>query len=111
MRLAVSNIAWEKHDDPKILKILKDHGVSGIEIAPTKIWNNWSGASSKKAEAYKKRMEEQGFELPAMQAILFGRPELQLFDSRSHPAFFDHITLLAELAYGFGSHVLVFWGT
>lgn len=108
MRLSISNIAWEKHDDQGILKILKSHGVCGIEVAPTKIWNNWKGASYQKARKYRQFMEEQGFKLPAMQAILFGKPELQLFQPTSYPSFFDHIKLLAELAQGFDSYTLVF---
>lgn len=108
MKLAISNIAWEQHDDPAILKLLQDNGVTGIEVAPTKLWQDWKGASHKEAKEYRKTMQEQGFELPAMQAILFGKPELQLFDKTSHTAFLEHIKLVADLANGFGSKVMVF---
>jgi sugar phosphate isomerase/epimerase len=53
-------------------------------------------------------MLDKGFDLPAMQAILFGKPELQLFDKTSHTAFLEHLKLVSELANGFGSKVLVF---
>ena len=108
MKLAISNIAWEQHDDPIILELLKTNGVTGIEVAPTKIWQDWEGASHKGASEYKKAMQAKGFELPAMQAILFGKPELQLFDRTSHSAFLEHIKLVSELANGFGSKVMVF---
>ncbi|MBT4731417.1 sugar phosphate isomerase/epimerase [Candidatus Woesearchaeota archaeon] len=108
MKLAISNIAWEQHDDPDILELLRTNGVTGIEVAPTKLWQDWKGASHKEAKEYKKVMQEQGFELPAIQAILFGRPELQLFDKSSHVAFLEHIKLVADLANGFGSKVMVF---
>ena len=108
MDLAISNIAWEQHDDPGILKILKKHGVTGIEVAPTKVWQDWEGASYKSAREYKEIMQDQGFKLPAMQAILFGQPMLQVFDTSSHDDFFEHIKLVADLANGFGSNVLVF---
>jgi len=108
MKLAISNIAWEQYDDPVILEILKANGVTGIEVAPTKLWQNWKDASHKEAREYKKIMQEQGFELPAMQAILFGKPQLQLFDKTSHNAFLEHIKLVADLANGFGSKVMVF---
>lgn len=108
MRLAISNIAWDQHDDPVILGLLKANGITGIEVAPTKVWADWQGASYKEANRYRKELNEQGFELPAMQAILFGKPELQLFDKSSHMAFLEHIRLVAELANGFGSKVLVF---
>lgn len=108
MKLAISNIAWEQHDDPAILALLRANGVTGIEVAPTKLWQDWNGASHEEARAYKKVMQEKGFELPAMQAILFGKPELQLFDKSSHRAFLEHIKLVADLANGFGSNVMVF---
>jgi len=108
MKLAISNIAWEHHDNPTILAILRANGVTGIEVAPTKLWQDWNCASYKEAKAYKKVMQEKGFELPAMQAILFGKPELQLFDRSSHRAFLEHIKLVADLANGFGSKVIVF---
>jgi len=108
MKLAISNIAWEQHDDPAILALLREKGVTGIEVAPTKLWEDWKGASYKEAREYKNIMNEKGFELPAMQAILFGKPELQLFDKTSHKAFLEHIKLVAELANGFGSKVMVF---
>ncbi len=108
MKLAISNIAWEQHDDPVVLKLLKDNGVTGIEVAPTKLWQDWNGASYKEAREYKNIMKDKGFELPAMQAILFGKPELQLFDKTSHGNFLEHIKLVAELANGFGSKVMVF---
>ena len=108
MKLAISNIAWQKHDDYKTLRILKKYDVLGIEVAPTKLWPNWEGASYKEARKYKDVMKDHGFVLPAMQAILFGKPELQIFDLESHSAFLEHIKLVADLANGFGSKVLVF---
>ena len=108
MKLAISNIAWQQHDDAEILSGLRDRGVRGIEIAPTKIWPEWQGANSEQAALYRRQLLDEGFEVPAMQAILFGRPELQVFDSSSHAAFVDHIKLVADLAAALGVKVLVF---
>ena len=109
MKLAVSNIAWENHDDTDTLKFLRNNSVSGIEVAPTKLWPNWEGSSYKKARAYKKLMEDHGFLMPAMQAIFFGKPELQVFDSTSHVAILEHIKFVANLATGLGNRILI-WG-
>jgi len=108
MKLAISNIAWGQHDNPAILKLLRANAVTGIEIAPTKLWQDWNGASYKKAREYKNMMKDQGFELPVLQAILFGKPELQIFDTTSHGIFLEHIKLISELTNGFGSKVMVF---
>jgi D-psicose/D-tagatose/L-ribulose 3-epimerase len=108
MKLAISNIAWETHNDPLVLRKLRESNISGIEIAPTKVWPNWEGASQKSAESYQRQLAAEGFHIPAMQAILFGKPELQLFDKATHNAFLDHIQLVSDIAAGFGAKVLVF---
>ena len=108
MKAAISNIAWEKHDDPEVLNFLKSSGISGIEIAPTKIWADWSTANYLQAVKYKQFLNNLGFQVPAMQAILFGKPELQVFAVEAHKAFVEHFKLLAELAAALECKTLVF---
>ncbi|MDH5712099.1 MAG: sugar phosphate isomerase/epimerase, partial [Gammaproteobacteria bacterium] len=97
-----------KHDDPVVLSELRNRNVNGIEVAPTKVWPNWQDANEKQATLYRKQLAEEGFEIPAMQAILFGKPELKVFDSNSHPQFLSHISRLADISAALGSSVLVF---
>lgn len=108
MKLAISNIAWDIHNDPLVLNKLRELHVTGIEVAPTKVWPDWTGSNQKNAEIYKKKLIEEGFQIPAMQAILFGKPSLQLFDKNSHNAFIEHIKHVSDIAAGFGAKVLVF---
>ena len=108
MKLSISNIAWNQHDDPEILAGLRERGVSGIEVAPTKIWPEWLNANPQQAAQYREKLSAEGFKIPAMQAILFGRPELQIFDQQTHTLFFDHIKNLADIATALGAKVLVF---
>lgn len=108
MKLAVSNIGWLQHDDPAVLAMMREQGVTGIEVAPTKIWPDWEGANIQTAEAYRRFLVDEGFEVPALQAILFGRPHLQVFQPETHGEFLDHLRLVADLATGLGASVLVF---
>lgn len=107
-KFAVSNIGWAVHDDPAILSMLRSYQVTGIEVAPTKIFPDWQGANATEARRYAVRMRDQGFELPAMQALLFGKPELQLLQPASHAELTDHFRLLADLAAAMDTKVLVF---
>ena len=107
MKLAISNIAWETHSDPLMLAQLRENHVSGIEVAPTKVWPNWEGANQRSAGIYRKLIADEGFCIPAMQAILFGKPELQLFDKATHNAFLDHLRLVSDIAVVLGAKVLV----
>jgi D-psicose/D-tagatose/L-ribulose 3-epimerase len=106
--LAVSNIAWARHDDPRVFALLREFGADGVEVAPTVVWPEWNGATTSAADAYRRRLASEGFEIPALQAILFGRPELQLFDSSGSQALFEHFVFVADLAAALGAKVLVF---
>ena len=108
MKTAISNIAWEKYNDKNILKLLKEFNISGIELAPTKVWPEWNGITKDSIRDLKRYLDGEGFEIPAMQAILFGKPSLQLFNIDSHKDFFDHFKLLAEIAYELDTKSLVF---
>jgi sugar phosphate isomerase/epimerase len=108
MKLAISNIAWERHDDPAVLGMLRQSGASGIEIAPTKVWPSWQGASERAASELRRRLAAEGFCVPALQAILFGRDDLQVFDETTWPAFEEHMRRVAGLAAALGAGVLVF---
>ena len=108
MKLSVSNIAWSKHDDADVLDLLRSEQVSGIEIAPTKIWPGWEGVNKQSVDSYRSFLEGEGFVVPALQAILYGKPELQVFDPNSHHDFLEHFALVADLAVDLGAKVLVF---
>jgi D-psicose/D-tagatose/L-ribulose 3-epimerase len=110
MRLAMSNIGWEQHDDPQVWALLRAHRFTGIEVAPTKVWPDWQGADAKSAAAYRSRLANEGFVVPALQAILFGRPDLNLFETSStgRAAWGEHIARVADLAQALGAQVLVY---
>ncbi len=108
MKLAVSNIAWDIHDDPDIFSLLRENRVQGIEIALTKVWPDWDGANSSSAKEYRKRLSNEGFEVPALQAILFGKPELQLFIPEAKHELIEHMKYISELGSVLGARVLVF---
>lgn len=107
MKLAFSNIAWSPHDSPEVLSLLKKQGVTGIEVAPTKVWPSWEGATPVAAERYGRRLLDLGFEVPALQAVLFNRPEAKLFDHDGEVAFVAHLTHVAELAGALGARAVV----
>lgn len=108
MRLAVSNIAWDRRDDPRVLAFLRDARVDGVEVAPTKIWPGWEGASEASAREHGKTLAGEGLAVPALQALLFGKPGLRVFDPATHAEFLGHMGLVADLARGLGARVLVF---
>lgn len=108
MNLAISNIAWDHSDESIILEKLRDLCVTGIEIAPTMIWPEWESISLKEVSSYREYLNSLGFHVPSMQAILFGKPDLQLFNKESHKKFLDHIRDVADIAGTLDAKILVF---
>jgi sugar phosphate isomerase/epimerase len=106
MKLAVSNIAWDAADEPRLLPLLAASGVTGIEIAPTKIWPDWRGATPADAARWRASLAAKGFAVPALQSILFGRPDLTVFGNPT--GLVAHIAEVAALAGALGAAALVF---
>ncbi len=109
MNLAVSNIAWDRAEQPEILRLLTDQGVVGMEVAPTKLWPDWVGATPAQADSLRQSIEALGLQMPALQSVLFGLPDLQLFGNEdSTRALVAHLAVVAELAAGLGAGAIVF---
>src|SRR5713101_1656342 len=81
MKLAVSNIAWSIDEELAAAQALAHSGVKYIELAPTKQWPDLDKVPAAQAAKLRRFWEDHGFEVVALQAILFGHPELTLFDS------------------------------
>jgi len=108
MRFAFSNIGLADPRDPAALAALRAAGIEGIEVAPTKLWPDWTGATAAAAAEHRTWLAARGFEVPAMQAVLFGRPELKLFgDAPAQRALVAHLVRVADLAATFGARVVV----
>lgn len=109
VKLSVSNIAWNPAEEKEVLDLLSRYGVSGIEIAPTKFWPEWQGADAESARYIRKELASKGFEVPALQAILFGKSELQVFSEPDMQAkLISHIDEVAALADALDARILVF---
>jgi sugar phosphate isomerase/epimerase len=109
VKLAVSNIAWPANQDEAIAKILCDLGVGGIEVAPTKIWPAPLTATDEQIDQYRRFWEARGIAIVASQALLFGKPELTLFensDTRSRTL--DYLKGIVRVCARLGAGALVF---
>jgi len=109
VKLAVSNIAWESSQDDSIADALRREGVSGVEIAPTKWRDRPLEASSSEIAAYRRRWEDRGLPIVSVQALFFGRPDLQLFgEARNRAEMLAYLRAIMRLGAGLGAHAFVF---
>jgi sugar phosphate isomerase/epimerase len=108
-KLAASNIAWAPAEDEAVAAVLSTAGFTGVEIAPTKRWESPIEATKRDIAEYRAVWEKRGLRVVAMQSLLFGRSDLQLFGTTvARRALREYLTSLIEMAAGLGATALVF---
>ena len=81
MKLSISNIAWIQNNDIKMYAKMRELGYSGLEIAPTRIFQNHPYDRLEEARVWAKKLNENyGLIVSSMQSICYGRNE-RLFGS------------------------------
>lgn len=76
MKLSISNIGWSTENDIKVYELMRKHGYSGLEIAPTRIFPEAPYDRVEEAAVWSEKLKEKyGFGIPSMQSIWFGRQE------------------------------------
>jgi sugar phosphate isomerase/epimerase len=109
MKLAVSNIAWPVEFDSAAFEFLARNGISGVEVAPTRVWPHWQGIGSRAVGDLRRLMDSAGLVVSSLQAILFQKPEIRLFGSeQDRRAMREHLRFCADLAASLGAGCLVF---
>jgi sugar phosphate isomerase/epimerase len=109
VRLAASNIGWSAGDDERALALLVEHGLEGLEVAPGRVFGDVARATVADAVRVRREVEARGLRVVAMQALLFGRPELAVFgDEASRRATIDWLEHVIALGAALGAHALVF---
>jgi len=110
MKIAISNIAWEKEDDSRVYSLLNKLGVTGLEISPYRIWEDPFSVSKSEIAAYQSNIKKNyNLEVVAMQALLFGHPELTIFESeKKRIQTANYLKKVINFASNFGNIPLVF---
>jgi D-psicose/D-tagatose/L-ribulose 3-epimerase len=108
VRIAVSNIAWDRVEDERIQEFMRRSGTNGLEIAPSKIWEEPLSTEPQRVDDYRSWWNARGINIVALQALLFGHPELVLFRSaEARERMFLHLASTIALASRLGAGVLV----
>jgi sugar phosphate isomerase/epimerase len=108
MSLAMSNIAWPAHQDVMAYDLLQTKGVRGLEIAPTRIWPDLSVAHGPSAKALLSQLKGHGLTPIGFQALLFGRPDLDIFSPTSSEQCLAYLGRVLGLAASLDARALVF---
>lgn len=109
MKIAVSNIAWQLAEEESIAQIMQALEIKGVEIAPTKVWRSPLSVTSNEIDEYKHFWQSRNIEIVALQALLFGRPDLTIFeDTQTRRSTLTYLIDTIELGSKLGAKVLVF---
>lgn len=84
MKLSVSNIAWPPEQKLDAYALLRDHGVTGLEFAPSLLFPDLASPLHAAAEDCNRvlaQIAEFGLRPSSMQSLLFGVSDAQLFGS------------------------------
>jgi len=108
MKLAISNLAWGQAEQDEILSILPALGVSGVEVAPTKI-GGWDEITPAMLADFRNKLNGLGLSVSSLQAIFFRKPDAQLLgDANGFAVMCGHVDKLADIAAELGAEVAVF---
>lgn len=108
-KIAISNLAWDKKDEERIIPLLKKYQIAGIEIAPSKIWGNPTAVLQSEATSYLKIWRGSGIKIIAVASLLFGHPELTIFANKERrEKTFNYLKKMIRLSSWLGVKVMVF---
>lgn len=79
MNISISNIAWDKEDDIRVYKLLKKYRVTGLDVAPTRVFDKPLDISNNDGQKFISEIAEYGIHPVGMQSLLFGTEGLELF--------------------------------
>lgn len=107
MKLCISNIAWSKNQNAKVINLLKKEKIKYLEYAPDLLLNKIR--SKKNITDTKKFWKKNKINLYSMQSILFNVKNAFVFGNLSQQnKFYEEIKKKIYLAKKLGSKVIVF---
>lgn len=111
MRLAVSNIALPAFDHVEQFYALAELGLTGVEIAPSRAWEQtWHGLSAEQVSTYRKAIEAAGLKAVGLHSLFFDRPELGLFKvPELRASSLEFLSHLSAVCRDLGGKTLI-WG-
>lgn len=109
MKLAISNIALPSFKHERELSALVEMGFTGLEVAPSKVWQDTMAVTGKKMKRYRSMAEAAGLAIVGLHSLFFDQPDLALFrDVRTTSAMLDFMEHLSTMCATLGGRTLVF---
>ena len=109
MRLSISNIAWDVAEDEAIRDLLHEFYIDAIDIAPGKYFPEPEKATDKEINKVKNWWSSNGIEIIGMQALLFGKVEMNVFGTEeSRLMMLQYLKAICHIGSVLGAKRIVF---
>lgn len=106
--LSLSSLALGRREFDDSTRLLHKYGIEGVELAPTAVWGSRCRPTALQLSSERGRWEREGITIGSIQSILYGSPELQLFDKDTQPLLATRLIEMADIASGLGATHMVF---
>ena len=108
MKRSISNLAWGNTSVSEIAPRLRKAGIEGVEIAPNAICPDAPKVRTKDVSEHKQKWNDCGILVSGVQSLLYGNPNLQIFDRSTWPDLLEHLKAMVELSCTLGAGIVVF---
>ena len=109
MKISASNIGWKKEYDEEMYIWMRDNDISGLEIAPTRIFEVNPYDHCKEAKIWANRLKsEYGLKISSMQSIWYGRNENIFASKEERESLIEYTKKAIDFANAINCHNLVF---
>lgn len=108
MKLAISNIAWGSEADHEMYDFMYKLGFQGLEIAPTRLFDNPYNNPDKAALLAAQLSQEYGLRIISMQSICFGRDEQIFKNAEERDSLKNYVKKATDFAKAVGCPNMVF---
>ncbi|WP_196603716.1 sugar phosphate isomerase/epimerase family protein [Pectinatus haikarae] len=109
MNLAISNIAWSKEDDKIVQPFLQKNGFSGMEIAPTRVFQEDPYNYLDKAILFAQKLKEDyNLSIVSIQSIWYGKTENIFNSTQEREILYSYTKKAIDFAVSMGCDNIVF---
>jgi sugar phosphate isomerase/epimerase len=108
LKFSISNLAWGPTPLDQIIPRLANAGLHGVEIAPTAIWSDLGNLKDEEVLEFKEYLASYNLFVSGIQSLLFGHPELQLFNQNCWEDLKNHLEKVLKIGKILGAEIAVF---
>lgn len=111
-RFAISNIALPAYDHTAYLPAIADLGIRGLEVAPSRVWQDtWGGLSPSDVAAYRRSVEAAELQVVGFHSLFFDHPDMGIFkDPSMRKRTLDFLVHLSGVCRDLGGRTLIYGG-